>query len=62
MHAIASPFGVRVKASGGIRSADKVREMLVSGASRIGASGTRAIVAESTGVLKEATSKAAEGY
>ncbi|UZJ56959.1 hypothetical protein CBS101457_006279 [Exobasidium rhododendri] len=46
MYEIASPQGVKVKASGGIRSADKVKEMVLNGASRVGASGTKAIVAE----------------
>ena len=46
MYQIASAHDVKVKASGGIRTAEKVKEMVANGASRIGASGTRAIVAE----------------
>lgn len=46
MYHIASVYNVKVKASGGIRTATKVKEMVANGASRIGASGTRAILAE----------------
>lgn len=46
MHHIASAHGVSVKASGGIRTAAKVQEMVANGAARVGASGTRAIVSE----------------
>lgn len=49
MYEIANAHGVKVKASGGIRSAEKVKEMLLNGASRVGASGTKAIVTEWNG-------------
>eukprot|EP00742_Colponemidia_sp_Colp-10_P003048 GILJ01003251.1.p1 GENE.GILJ01003251.1~~GILJ01003251.1.p1 ORF type:complete len:365 (+),score=54.61 GILJ01003251.1:163-1095(+) len=44
MHSIVSPSGVRVKASGGIRSEEDAVKMLRAGASRIGASKTVEIV------------------
>lgn len=59
---IAHPRGVKVKASGGIRSFDKVKEMYESGADRIGASGTRAILAEATGGGKETAADGAASY
>ncbi|CAO1639157.1 unnamed protein product [Sympodiomycopsis kandeliae] len=46
MSHIAKPFNVQVKASGGIRSLAKVKEMWDMGATRVGASGTRAILDE----------------
>lgn len=40
---------MQVKASGGIRSLDTVKIMVANGASRVGASGTKAILAEASG-------------
>lgn len=46
MHHVASPHGVKVKASGGIRSWTTMQAMIEHGASRIGASGTAKIIEE----------------
>lgn len=62
MYEVAHPYGVQVKASGGIRTADKVQEMVSHGASRIGASGTRSIVAELDGAKATSTNTGAMGY
>ncbi|KAN0063491.1 hypothetical protein ACQY0O_003938 [Thecaphora frezii] len=54
MHAIANTEGLGwthkplIKASGGIRSLDVVRNMVKNGAARVGASGTKAILEEAT--------------
>lgn len=47
MHSIVGPFGVRVKASGGVGTSDDARKMISAGASRIGASKGISIVTES---------------
>lgn len=62
MYQIASTYGVQVKASGGIRTAEKVQEMVANGATRIGASGTRAIVAEASGASSQTVQSGALGY
>lgn len=57
MHAIANQAGLGwstspaplIKASGGIRSLDTVAKMVAAGASRVGASGTKAILDEAAG-------------
>ncbi|HTM86050.1 MAG TPA: 2-deoxyribose-5-phosphate aldolase, partial [Mycobacterium sp.] len=41
---MAGAVGVGVKASGGIRTADAARAMLNAGATRLGLSGTRAVL------------------
>lgn len=46
MSHIATPLGVKVKASGGIRDLAKVKLMWECGARRVGASGTKAILEE----------------
>ncbi|KDN47135.1 deoxyribose-phosphate aldolase [Tilletiaria anomala UBC 951] len=62
MYEIAQRYGngkVEVKASGGIRSFETVKTMVAHGATRVGASGTKAIVAEANG--GEASQLAAAG-
>lgn len=44
MAEVAHPRGVKVKASGGIRSWETAALMISNGADRVGASGTRAII------------------
>lgn len=53
MYEIAHVKGVKVKASGGIRTLQSVRDMVAAGASRVGASGTAKIVAEISGAPVE---------
>lgn len=55
---IAQPLGVKVKASGGIRSLETVRRMVENGAERVGASGTKGIIEEAKG----GKAQAATGY
>lgn len=60
MYEIASKRNVQVKASGAVRTLETVRTMVANGASRVGASGTKAIVAEAQG--KGSAGQASSGY
>lgn len=63
MYHVASPHGVKVKASGAIRSYETLKEMVLNGASRVGASGTRKIVQEAQGnVTGQESQGQAGGY
>ncbi|PWN88197.1 deoxyribose-phosphate aldolase [Acaromyces ingoldii] len=57
MYEIASKRKVQVKASGAVRTLETVKTMVANGATRVGASGTKAIVAEAqgTGDAKQAS-------
>ncbi len=65
MYEVAQRYGkqtqVEVKASGGIRSFEAVKTMVANGATRVGASGTKSIIADASGAAPAAAS-APSGY
>ncbi|MGW0158284.1 deoxyribose-phosphate aldolase [Mycobacterium sp. NPDC003323] len=44
MHRTVAPAGLQVKASGGVRTLEQAREMIAAGATRLGVSGSRALL------------------
>jgi deoxyribose-phosphate aldolase len=51
-----------VKASGGVRTADAALEMVAAGATRLGLSGTRAVLDGLDGVVADPAAAAGDGY